>query len=184
MSEAVETDVVRPVDREHGHAARARRQAERAADPRVIEAADGSVHRTTSTTLVIPEEKRCTAMTVRGSRCKVGRMRGLQVCVFHSHLALADDALATLADGQKPRLSPREALKAVVQLRADELAQAAVSGALDAADQNRTRAVLALVDAVDPLVTIEGGLTLTAEGMQTASYRQLAQVFGAETSAA
>jgi len=171
-------DPVRPIDREHGNAARARRQAARAEEPRTIEADDGSVHRLTSTSLVVPEEKRCTATTVRGTRCKVGRMRGLAVCVFHSHLALTDDALADLADGTKPRLSPREALKAVVALRADDLAQAAVGGALEADGVAATRAVLALVDAVDPLASEQATLTLTREGMETATLSQLRQVFG------
>ena len=172
-------DEIREVDQRNGHAARARQQAARAEDPRVIEDEAGNVHRTTSTTLVIPEEKRCTAMTVRGSRCKVGRMRGLQVCVFHSHLALEDEALAELATTEKPRLSPRQALKAVVALRADELAQAAVGGALDADGLSQTRAVLALVDAVDPLVQTEATLTLTREGMATATYAQMRQVYEA-----
>ena len=171
-------DPVREVDQRNGHAARARKQAAQAARGEVIEDEQGNVHRTTSTTLVIPEEKRCTAMTVRGTRCKVGRMRGLQVCVFHSHLALDDDALAGIATDEAPRLSPRQALKAVVALRAEELAQAAVAGALDADGLSGTRAVLALVDAVDPLVQEQATLTLTRDAMSTATYAQMRQVFG------
>jgi hypothetical protein len=176
-------DPVREADRRNGNGARARRQAAKAAEsPGVVEAADGSVHRLTSTTLVVPEEKRCTAMTVHGARCKVGRMRGLSVCVFHSHLALDDEALATLADGKQPRLSPREALKAVVALRAEELAEAAVTGALGSDGLAQTKAVLALVDAVDPLVTTGTSVTLTREGVDTATYRQMSAVFGAPSS--
>jgi len=176
-------DEIREVDRRNGNAARSRRQKERAeTSPGVVEDEAGNVVRLTATSLVIPEDKRCTALTVRGSRCKVGRMRGLEVCVFHSHLALTDEGLASLADGTKPRLSPREALKAVVNLRAEALAEAAVVGALDADGLAKTKAVLALVDAVDPLVTEERGLTLTKDEMGTATYRQLAQVFGQQAS--
>lgn len=170
---------IREVDRVNGHAARARRQAAKADEsPGVVVDERGDVHRLTSTTLVIPEEKRCTAMTVRGERCKVGRMRGLQVCVFHSHLALADDTLALIATEEAPRLSPRQALKAVVAHRAEELAQAAVSGALESDGLAQTRAVLALVDAVDPLAQEAGSITLTREGVESASYSQMRAVFG------
>ena len=169
-------DPVRDVDRRNGNAARARRQA--AAAPRVVEDEAGNVHRQTSTSLVIPDEKRCTAMTVAGARCKVGRMRGLAVCVFHSHLALTDETLGQIVDGTKPRLSPRKALQAVVAMNAEALAEAAVANALDADGLAGTRAVLALVDAVDPLVTEGKTLTLTREGMATATYEQMAQVFG------
>lgn len=170
-------DPVREVDRRNGNAARARKQALK--EPGVIEAADGSIHRHKATSLVIPEEKRCQAITVRGERCKVGKMRGLNVCVFHAHSALSDDALATIADLEaKPRLSPRKALKAVVGLKAQELAEAAVGGALDSSGIGATRAVLALVDAVDPLVAEEATLTLTSEGVETASLRQLRQMQG------
>ena len=173
---------IREVDRRNGNGSRARRQAERAESglAPVVEDEAGNVHRTTSTTLVIPEAKRCTAMTVRGTRCKVGRMRGLEVCVFHSHLALTDEGLASLADpSQKPRLSPRAALQAVVALRAEELAEAAVRGALDADGFAATRATLALVDAVDPLVEQGASITLTKDGMAEASFAQLRQVFSA-----
>jgi len=170
------TDPVREADRRNGNAARARRQA--AATPSVVEAPDGSVHRLTSTTLVVPEEKRCEAMTVRGTRCKVGRMRGLTVCVFHSHLALDDDTLAEIATAEKPRLSPRAALKAVVALRAEELAEAAVTGALSTDGLAATRAVLALVDATDPLVTEGSTITLTREGVDSATYSQMRSVYG------
>jgi hypothetical protein len=144
----------------------------------VVEDADGNVHRTKAVSLVIPEEKRCKAMTVRGQRCRVGRMRGLEVCVFHSHLALADQALASIAadpDEVRPRLSPRKALKAVVALRAEELAEAAVGGALDSNGIGATRAVLALVDAVDPLEQQESTVTLSREGVGEMSLRQLRQ---------
>lgn len=172
-------DEIREVDRRNGNAARSRRQAAKSeSSPGVVEDEAGNVRRLTATSLVIPEEKRCTAMTVRGERCKAGKMRGLAVCIFHSHQALDDDALASLADGQTPRLTPRAALKAVVQLRAEALAEAAVAGALDADGLSQTRAVLALVDAVDPLVTEERGLTLSKDEMGTATYRQLQQVFG------
>jgi hypothetical protein len=167
---------VREVDRRNGNAARARKQAAKPSE--VIEAADGSIHRLKATSLVIPEEKRCKAMTVHGERCKVGKMRGLEVCVFHAHRALSDDALAQIADPEvKPRLSPRAALKAVVALRAEELAGAAVDGALSADGANRTRAVLSLVDATDPLVTEEASITLSREGAQTANWRQLRTIF-------
>lgn len=170
---------VREVDRRNGNKARALRQRARAESPRVVEAADGSVHRLKSTTLVVPEEKRCKAMTVRGERCRVGKMRGMEVCIFHAHRALSEDALATLADPETtPRLSPRKALKAVVALRAEELAEAAVDGALASDGANRTRAVLQLVDAVDPLATEEASLTLSREGAQTAGWKQLRAVFG------
>jgi hypothetical protein len=169
-------DPVREVDRRNGNAARARRQA--AATSAVVEDADGNVHRTTSTTLVIPEDKRCTAMTVAGARCKVGRMRGLTVCVFHSHLALADETLAQIATDEKPRLSPRQALKAVVALRAEALAEAAVTGALEADGIGATRAVLALVDATDPLVLESSSVTLTREGIDAATFAQMRSVYG------
>jgi len=162
---------VREVDQRNGHAARARKQAAKPAGVAVNE--NGDVVRLSTSPLLIPEEKRCTAMTVRGERCKVGRMRGIAVCVFHSHLALTDETLAQIVTEEKPRLSPRAALKAVVQHRAEELAEGAVSGALDSDGAARTTAVLKLVDAVDPLVQQEAGLTLTAEGVGTASFRQL-----------
>jgi len=172
-------DPVREVDREHRNGARARRQAAKAESAGVVEDEAGNVHRLKATTLVIPEERRCTAMTVRGTRCKVGRMRGLEVCVFHSHLALTDDTLAALVDQDaKPRLSPRRALQAVVQLRAEELAEAAVGGALESDGARATSAVISLLDAVDPLVTEGSTVTLTRQGMEDASYAQLRQVFG------
>lgn len=171
---------VREIDRRNGNTARARRQAAQA--PRVTEDEAGNVHRQTATSLVIPEEKRCVATTLAGNRCKVGRMHGLTVCTFHSHLALSADALAHIADvDQKPRLSPRAALKHAVQMQADPLAQAAVRGALDSDGRSATSAVLALVDAVDPLVQQEASIDLTAEGVQTASLRQLRAVFGSTT---
>jgi hypothetical protein len=172
------SDPVRETDRRNGHAARAVKQAERAADPRVIEDEDGNVHRTTSTTLVIPEEKRCEATTVRGTRCRVGRMRGLRFCVFHGHLAATDEALVSAVADERPRLSPRRALQRVVEQRADQLAEAAVGAALDAEGLSGTRAVLALVDAVDPLVSEGATLTLTEEGVKNATYTQLHAVYG------
>jgi hypothetical protein len=173
-------DEIREVDRRNGNAARARKQAAKQAESAgVVEDEAGNVHRLKATSLMIPEERRCTAMTVRGTRCKVGRMRGLEVCIFHSHLALEDDTLAALVDQDaKPRLSPRRALQHVVQLRAEQLAQAAVGGALDSTGKNATSAVISLLDAVDPLVTEGSSVTLTRQGMQDASYAQLRQVFG------
>lgn len=170
-------DPVREVDRRNGNAARARKQA--AKQSLVHEDENGNVHREKATTLVIPEEKRCKAMTVRGDRCRVGKMRGMEVCVFHVHTALDDEALATLADPEvKPRLSPRKALQAVVALRAEELAEGAVSGALSAEGGGRTKAVLALIDSVDPLVTTEESISFTPEGAEKASWKQLHATFG------
>jgi hypothetical protein len=172
----MDEDGVREVDLANRNGARARKQAAQSAG--VIEDADGNVHRLTATALVIPEEKRCVAMTVRGERCKAGRMRGLQVCTFHSHLALADETLREIVGDGKPRLTPRKALQAVVALRAEELAQAAVGGALDAGGSRSTSAVLALVDAVDPLVSEQATLSFTAEGVERASYVQLRARYG------
>ena len=170
------TDPVREVDRRNGNAARARKQALK--EPGVVEAEDGSIHRTKAVSLVIPEDRRCKAMTVRGVRCRAGKMRGLEVCIFHSHQALSDDTLAEIVNPEvKPRLTPRAALKAVVALRAEELAEAAVGGALSADGANRTRAVLSLVDATDPLVTEEATLTLSREGAEQATWRQLRAIF-------
>ena len=175
--DVVPHDPTREVDRRNGNAARARKQA--AKQSLVREAADGSVHRQTPTTLVIPEEKRCRSLTVRGVRCKVGKMRGMEVCIFHAHRALSDDALSTLANPEaKPRLSPRKALQAVVALRAEELAEAAVEGSLSAEGANRTRAILQLVDAVDPLVVTEEQVSFSPEGAERASWRQLSAAFG------
>jgi hypothetical protein len=169
-------DPVREVDRRNGNAARARRKA--AKQPEVLEDDEGNVHRLKAVSLVIPEEKRCKALTVHGVRCKVGKMRGMEVCVFHAHTALSDDTLALIADPEvKPRLSPRAALKAVVALRAEELAVVAVGNALEAEGLQATRAVLALVDAVDPLATEEASLTLTTEGAHEATFKQLRAIF-------
>jgi hypothetical protein len=170
------TNPVREVDRRNGNAARARRQAAKPSE--VIVDDEGNVHRTKAVSLVVPEEKRCIALTVHGERCKVGKMRGMEVCVFHAHRALSNDTLAQIADPEvKPRLSPRKALKAVVALRAEELAMAAVGGALDSDGIAATRAVLALVDAVDPLVQEEQSLTLSREGAETATWKQLKAIF-------
>jgi hypothetical protein len=174
-------DPVREVDRRNGNAARARKQA--AKPPSVVEDEDGNVHRLKAVSLVIPEEKRCVAMTVHGERCKVGRMRGLEVCVFHAHRALSDDSLADIAtdpDVVRPRLSPRKALKAVVALRAEELAMVAVGSALSESGGAATRAVLALVDAVDPLMTEAGSVTLSREGAESATWSQMRQIFNPE----
>jgi len=168
-------DPVREVDRRNGNASRARRQALK--EPEMVEDEAGNVHHVKAVSLAIPEEKRCQALTVHGVRCKAGKMRGMEVCVFHSHRALSDDTLALIATEAKPRLTPRKALKAVVALRAGELAEAAVGGALAAEGANRTRAVLALVDAVDPLVTEEGSITLSREGAATATWSQMRQIF-------
>jgi hypothetical protein len=172
----VDEPEVREVDRRNGNAARARRQAQEA--PRVTEDEHGNVIRSTATALVIPEEKRCTALTIRGERCKAGRMRGLSYCTFHAHKALDDEALIAQAGNGKPRLTPRKALQHVVQQQADQLADAAVRGALSTEGPRATSAVLALVDAVDPLVQTEERLDLTSEGMTNASYKQLRAVFG------
>jgi len=169
-------DPVREVDRRNGNAARARKQALK--EPEMVEDSEGNVHHLKAKSLAIPEDKRCQALTVHGVRCKAGKMRGMEVCVFHSHRALSDDALATIIDPEaKPRLTPRKALKAVVALRAGELAEAAVGGALDSDGIQRTRAVLALIDAVDPLQTEEGQITLTSEGAATATWSQMRAIF-------
>ena len=133
------------VSRSKRQAARPSRQVE---DPRTK-----AVRKPRASTLVVPEEKRCEALTTLGARCKAPRLRGLKVCMFHGHLATDDERLATLADpkGQNPPLSPRRALKAVAALRAGELAVAAVAGALAKAPDDGGRALLALVDAVDPV---------------------------------
>ncbi len=181
QEDVVPHDPVREVDRRNGNAARARKQA--AKPPSVVEDEDGNVHRLKAVSLVIPEEKRCVAMTVHGERCKVGRMRGLEVCVFHAHRALSDDSLADIAtdpDVVRPRLSPRKALKAVVALRAEELAMVAVGSALSESGGAATRAVLALVDAVDPLMTEAGSVTLSREGAETATWSQMRQIFNPE----
>jgi hypothetical protein len=170
------TNPVREVDRRNGNAARARKQA--AKQPEMIEDAEGNVHHAKAVSLAIPEEKRCRSLTVHGERCKAGKMRGMEVCVFHSHRALSDDTLAQIANPEvKPRLTPRAALKAVVALRAEELAVAAVGGALDSDGIAATRAVLALVDAVDPLVSEEATLTLSREGAEQATWKQLRSIF-------
>jgi len=169
-------DPVREVDLRNGNAARARKQA--AKQPEMVEDEAGNVHHVKAVSLAIPEEKRCQALTVHGVRCKAGKMRGMEVCVFHSHRALSDESLATIADPEvKPRLTPRKALQAVVALRAGELAEAAVGGALDSSGIAATRAVLALIDSVDPLVTEAGQITLSREGAETATWSQMRQVF-------
>ena len=52
-----------------------------------------------------------------------------------------------------------------------------MSGALEADGRQRTGAVLALVDAVDPLVQTEESFTLSREGAEEASWRQLRAIF-------
>lgn len=176
-SETPAPDPVREIDRRNGNAARARKQALK--EPEMIEDEDGNVHRSKAVSLAIPEEKRCKALTVRGERCKAGKMRGMEVCVFHGHRALSDDTLALIADPEvKPRLTPRKALQAVVALRAEELAEGAVSGALAAEGSSRTKAVLALIDSVDPQVQTEETVVFTPEGARTATWKQLSAVYG------
>jgi hypothetical protein len=175
--ETLAGDPVREVDRRNGNAARAKKQA--AKQPGVVVTENGDIVRKAES-LVIPEEKRCRSLTVRGERCRSGKMRGMEVCVFHAHRALSEDALSTLADPEaKPRLTPRKALKAAVALRAGEMAEAAVDGAMAADGANRTRAVLALIDAVDPLQQEEGQITFDTEGAKTASWKTLRHAFGA-----
>src|SRR4030095_6880704 len=92
---------------------RRRRQAAR--PPRQVEDPHTeAVHKPRATTWVVPEEKRCEALTTRGARCKAPRLRGLRVCMFHGHLSGDDERLAALADpaGVSPPLSPRRALHA------------------------------------------------------------------------
>ena len=165
---------VREVDQRNGNAARARKQA--AKQPEMVEDEAGNVLRRASA-LVVPEEKRCQAVTVRGERCRVGKIRGMEVCVFHAHRALSDEQLIPLVDPEaKPRLSPRKALQAVVALRAEELGAAAVDGALSAEGAGKTRAILSLVDAVDPLTAEESSITLSREGVEELSLKQLRSV--------
>jgi hypothetical protein len=53
----------------------------------------------------------------------------------------------------------------------------AVGSALSESGGAATRAVLALVDAVDPLVTEQAGITLTSEGAESATWSQMRQIF-------
>src|SRR5215510_11181769 len=112
----------------------ARRRRQEAQTSRTVEDHAGSVHDPRATTLRVPEEKRCEALTTRGARCKAPKLRGLRVCMFHGHLSTTDERLATLLDprpeGAAPRLSPRMALGAIAAQRAGEAAEAAVDGAI------------------------------------------------------
>ena len=153
---------------------RARAQGARPSAGEVLE--DGSVLRAAHVPSTIPEGKRCEALTTLGARCKAAKMRGLRVCMFHGHLAHDDERLAALADPlaqQEPVLKPRQALKQVAALRAGEMAVAAVDGALTRARQDGGRAVLSVIDAVDPLVTTVESLQFTAEAIEQGSLKQL-----------
>lgn len=125
--------------------------------------------------LIVPEAKRCEALTTRGKRCKAPKLRGLRVCMFHGHLSSTDERLMALADesSKSPRLSPRRALRAVAEMRAGEMAVKAVDGALDRADSDGGRAVLALVDAVDPQVDTSASLVVTADNVDGLSFAEL-----------
>jgi hypothetical protein len=149
------------IERRSDSVARSKRQA---ASSRTVEDGAGSVRKPRATTLLVPEEKRCEALTTLGARCKAPRLRGLKVCMFHGHLAADDERLAALADpkGSAPPLSPRRALKAVAALRAGEIAVEAVAGALAAAPRDGGASLLRLVDAVDPVVETTTTLRLTS----------------------
>ena len=142
-----------PIVRRSDSVARSERQAARPSR-QVEDPHTKAVHKPRATTLVVPEEKRCQALTTLGARCKAPRLRGLKVCMFHGHLAADDERLAALADpeGSAPPLSPRRALKAVAAIRAGEIAVSAVAGALERAPAGRGASLLRLVDAVDPVV--------------------------------
>lgn len=152
---------------------RGRRQA--AQTPRTVEDDTGSVRKPRATSLVVPEEKRCEALTARGARCKAPRLRGLRVCMFHGHLASDDERLVALADpeGSAPRLSPRKALKAVAEIRAGEMAVRAVDGALTASQRDGGAALLRVVDAVDPQREESARLTVSADEVGNLSFSEL-----------
>jgi len=152
---------------------RRRRQATQTS--RTVEDDAGSVRKPRATTLLVPEEKRCEALTTRGARCKAPRLRGLRVCMFHGHLAADDERLQALADpeGVSPPLSPRRALKAVAALRAGEMAVKAVDGALTASERDGGAALLRVVDAVDPQREETATLHLTADSVGTLSFADL-----------
>ena len=156
------------------NAARSRRQA---ASSRTVVDGAGSVRKPRATTLMVPEEKRCEALTTLGARCKAPRLRGLKVCMFHGHLANDDERLAALADPlAHPPLSPRKALKAVAAIRAGEIAVSAVAGALAKAPDDGGRALLALVEAVDPVEVTTTTMTLsTPSDVDGLSFAQLTQ---------
>lgn len=152
---------------------RRRRQAVRG--PRVVEDGAQSVRKPRATTLLVPAEKRCEALTTAGARCKAPKLRGLRVCMFHGHLAHDDERLAALADpnGSDPGLSPRRAMKAVAALRAGEIATTAVAGALRAAEKDGGAALLRVVDAVDPAREETASLRLTADEVGALSFADL-----------
>jgi hypothetical protein len=95
--------------------------------------------------------------------------------MFHGHLAAKDEVLATITDPSKnPALSPRAALQAVARHRAGELAELAVEGAASASERDGGRAILALVDAVDPLREETASVRLTADDVGALSFAELA----------
>jgi len=151
---------------------RSERQAARSS---TVEDDAGSVRKPRATTLLVPEDKRCEALTTRGLRCKAPKLRGLRVCMFHGHLAADDERLQALADpeGVSPPLSPRRALKAVAALRAGEMAVKAVDGALTASERDGGAALLRVVDAVDPQREETATLHLTADSVGTLSFADL-----------
>lgn len=165
-----------PIVRRSDSVARSERQAAQPSrqveDPRTK-----AVRKPRATTLVVPEEKRCEALTTLGARCKAPRLRGLKVCMFHGHLANDDERLAALADpSASPPLSPRRALKAVAAIRAGEIAVSAVAGALAKAPDDGGRALLALVEAVDPVVETTTTMTLASPSdVDGLSFAQLTQ---------
>lgn len=160
---------------EDSNPSRRRAQGARPSSGQVLE--DGSVLRKAAVPSMIPEGKRCEALTVRGSRCKAAKLRGLRVCMFHGHLAGDDERLAALADpspeASSPTLKPRQALRAVAQLRAGEMAVAAVSGALSSANRDGGRAVLSILDAVDPLAEQSAELLLSEAEIMAAPLSRL-----------
>jgi len=154
------------------NADRSERQAARST---TVEDSRGSVRKPRSTTLLVPLEKRCEALTTRGARCKAPKLRGLKVCMFHGHLANDDERLAALADPEgSPPLSPRRALKAVAALRAGEIAVEAVAGALARAPSDGGASLIRLVDAVDPVVETTTTLRLsTPSDVDALSFAEL-----------
>lgn len=154
-----------------------KRSERQAASSRTVVDGAGSVRKPRATTLLVPEDKRCEALTTLGARCKAPRLRGLKVCMFHGHLAADDERLAALADPLgSPPLSPRRALKAVAALRAGEIAVEAVAGALAAAPRDGGASLLRLVDAVDPVVETTTTLRLDSPAsVDGLSFAQLTQ---------
>lgn len=175
--ETVVAAEVIPLPKGDSNVARARRQASKPAGHQ--ETTEGDVVEAVPRSLVIPEGKRCQALTARGTRCKAPKLRGLRVCMFHGHLATDDERLLALADPDplaKPRLSPRKALKAVAELRAGEMAVRAVEGALTASARDGGRAVLGILDAVDPLTEERRTLDLTPDGVATLSLSEIRSI--------